>query len=282
MGTKLAWAALFLSCASLASAQAPDAGASAPTEASADAVAEGEGEGETVAPAGEEPMPETPPGYETVAVPTAPARTSGAAPRRTVVAPHQAVDDERAGAPATAPSAGVAADANVELALTLNGLVSFGGLGGSAVPTLFGNVDMVFAATPHVWLGLGVAFSYTETHSPGGFGVPETKFVTSSVQVPIIFQYYFDTPHVGAAIPTLRVQLTPGWSETPAGPPTPSTQAVTGNLTLLGGVTWMAASWFALRIIGGLSGGFAVNTVGPISISGNTAVTALVSAVARF
>jgi hypothetical protein len=63
---------------------------------------------------------------------------------------------------------------------------------------------------------------------------------------------------------------------------TPSTQLVTGQLAVLGGITWMAASWLALRIIGGINGGFGVNTVGPVSIVGNAGVQALVSAVVRF
>ncbi len=221
-----------------------------------------------------EPMPETPPGYEATAVPTPPARTI-AAPRRTSVAAHQAVDDERSVAPASAPPS----DPDVELALTLNGLLSFST---TTTPVLVANADLVFALDPRVWIGLGIAFSYSEQHTMSFPGVPDMKFVTSSVSVPLILQYYFEVPHVGAAVPTLRLQLTPGWSESPVGPPVPSTQLVTGSAAVLAGITWMAVQWLAVRIIGGINGGFGVNVVGPVNIIGNIGVQALVSVVIRF
>lgn len=277
MGIRAACIALVLGCASVAAAQAEqDAGPAPATPASDASTSEASDE---AAPESAEPMPETPPGYEAHAVPTPPARPTSAAPRRTTVGAHQASDDERAPSGVATASGPTASEPNVELALTLNGLLSFSG---STTPILVANADLVFAADPRVWLGLGIAFSYNESRSPAGFGVPEMKFVTSSVAVPLIFQYYFDMPHVGGAIPTLRVQLTPGWSETPVGSPTPSTQAATGSATILGGITWMAASWFALRVIGGVNGGFTANVVGPVNITGNIGVIAQISAVARF
>jgi hypothetical protein len=44
----------------------------------------------------------------------------------------------------------------------------------------------------------------------------------------------------------------------------------------------MATSWLALRIVGGVNGGFGVNVVGPVTITGNAGVQAVVSAVVRF
>lgn len=271
--------AIVLGSWSIAHAQADEAPATPTPAAAATSDASGESAEPSVESSVEatleeasEPMPETPPGYEAPTVPTPPRRT-GPAPRRTVVA--QAHDDEL---PSSTP-APAASDPSVELALTVNGLLSFSS---TTTPVLVTNADLVFALDGRAWIGLGIAFSYSEQHTMGGFGVPDMKFVTSSISVPLILQYYFDTPHVGAAVPTLRVQLTPGWSETPVGSPTPSTQVVTGSVTLLGGVTWMAASWFALRIIGGVNGGFGVNVVGPVNILGNAGVQALVSAVVRF
>jgi hypothetical protein len=221
----------------------------------------------------DEPLPETPPGYVAHAVPTPPPRSEGGTPRPTVVPAPQ--DAERASAAVTAPPH----EPDVELAITVNGLLNFGG---TTTPVLVANADLVFALDPHVWFGIGIAFSYAEQHTIASPGIPDMKFVTTSVSVPLIFQYYFDTPRVGAAIPTLRVLATPGWSESPVGAPTPSTQVVTGTAAILAGVTWMATSWLALRIIGGVNGGFGVNVVGPINITGNVGVQALISLVTRF
>lgn len=212
------------------------------------------------------PVPDTPPGYEGTAVPTP--------PEHATPAPHAAATTTE-----PAHEAPLAEDANVELALTINGLLSFSS---TTTPVLVANADLAFALDPRAWIGLGIAFSYAEQHTTPSPGIPDMKFVTSSVSVPILFQYYFETPHVGAAVPTLRVLLTPGWSEAPVGSSTPSTQVVTGSATVLAGITWLATHWLALRVIGGVSGGFGANVVGAINITGNASVQAQVSAVVRF
>lgn len=258
--------ALGVLCGLPARGAAQDAGPEVPATA-VEADASVEAAPPEAPPPDAEPLPETPPGYGGTAVPAPPAQT-GRAPRPTVVAP---AADPAAVAPAPDPA--------VELALTINGLLSFSG---TTTPVLVANADLVFALDPRAWIGLGIAFSYSEQHTTPSPGIPDMKFVTSSFSLPLIFQYYFDPPHVGAAVPTLRVQLTPGWSESPVGAPVAATQVVTGNATLLAGVTWLATHWLALRIIGGVSGGFGVNVVGPINITGNAAVMANVALVIRF
>lgn len=168
-------------------------------------------------------------------------------------------------------------DPGFEIAIAMNAnLVLVGGV----TPSIATTTDLLIGIDPRAWIGFGLAVSYLEQRTPSFPGVPEMRFVTTTVAVPLLFQYYFAHPELGAAVPTFRLRVAGTWSETP-NTPNPSTQSAGADLALYGGVTWMGASWLALRILGGVNTSFRATVVGPVSLTANVGVEALIAAVVR-
>jgi hypothetical protein len=212
---------------------------------------------------------------ETAAPEPAPVTTPTSATRRAAPPSPQAYDSE------LPPLAlGPPPEAGVEIMIAINPSLFFaGGLGG-LTPSISTTTDLLFALDRRAWLGFGLGLSYVEQRTMAFPGVPEQRFTTTAVTLPLLFQYYFADPSLGAAVPTLRLRVAGAWAETPNSP-NPSIQTAGAELALYGGVTWMGVSWLALRILGGISSSFRATVVGPITITANVGIEALVAAVVR-
>ncbi len=207
---------------------------------------------------------------EAVVAAPAPPRTT----RRTTPPSPQAYDSELPALSLAPPP-----EAGFEISIAMNPSLLVAGLGGLA-PSIATTTDLVIAIDPRAWFGIGLGISYVETRTMAFPNIPEMRFTTTTVSVPLLFQYYFSHPELGAAVPTLRLRAAGAWAETPNSPG-PSNQMAGADLAIYGGVTWMGASWLALRILGGVNGSFRATLVGPISITANVGIEAVVAAVIR-
>jgi hypothetical protein len=266
MGRWASWLVLSASIAAHAHAQSEPA----PETATASAPADPFEIPETLPTTTTSPTPEpaataaeTPPAPE---APVTPPSSPHAAP--TIPA---AYDPEQAHPPTQEP------DPVAELAITLNGVLSFSS---TTTPSVATSADLVVGIGSRAWIGLGLSVAYNEQRTPAFPGSPEVRSVTTALAIPLILQFYLDNPRLGAAVPTLRVLLSGNWSESPRNPG-PSLQYGGASAAVLAGITWMGASWIALRVLGGLQGGARAAYVGPVDIQVNVDVIAFVSAVIR-
>ena len=169
--------------------------------------------------------------------------------------------------PAATESLPLSATAEVSIGVTpaygvgLSGLAGIGGLAGGL--GLGGRTDFVFAADPRVFLGFGLSVTHYELSDSGsGSGTGYDR-----VEVPLIFQLYFDAPRRGVAVPTLRVVPALIWSSDTNATSSGHHESVGGRLDVGVGVTWFATDWFAVRILGDIGVAAVVAYVGPDAVS---------------
>lgn len=197
-----------------------------------------------------------------------------AAPETSVAEPVDGEPTPRVEAPPLVASAEVSIGMAPTLGYGLSAAGALGALAGLGGLGLGGRTDFVFAVDPRVFLGLGLSVSHSEY-----FGTSPSTL--NQVEVPLIAQVYLDTPRRGAAVPTLRVVPAFHWDSQEGVTGVEPREAAGGRLTLGVGVTWFAADWLALRLLGDVGASAIVAYRGPEGNAVSVFVAADVGVVVR-